>query len=170
MNYTQTFQLLPDGSGSYFVFNDIFKLVYASWLGGYGRWMVGYIGVERLGDDFVFCKHYTDFLEEGRCSDDLTLHQGYERWFPYNSSSLASTFKVRFAHSFSGIRHWTTEFHQIIEIILFHYAACENISITYSQIRRLPNKNLNCVAEIQDAIRSCLSNPEGASLRLSLTR
>jgi hypothetical protein len=30
MNYTQTFQLLPDGSGSYFVFNDIFKLVYAT--------------------------------------------------------------------------------------------------------------------------------------------
>lgn len=28
MNYTQAFQLLPDGAGSYFVFNDIFKLVY----------------------------------------------------------------------------------------------------------------------------------------------
>ncbi|OJJ85679.1 nuclear transport factor 2 family protein [Aspergillus glaucus CBS 516.65] len=28
MNYTQTFQLQPDGSGSYFVFNDIFRLVY----------------------------------------------------------------------------------------------------------------------------------------------
>ncbi|KAL5357820.1 hypothetical protein BJX96DRAFT_145283 [Aspergillus floccosus] len=28
MNYTQTFQLLPDGQGSYFVFNDIFRLVY----------------------------------------------------------------------------------------------------------------------------------------------
>ncbi|KAE8328744.1 hypothetical protein BDV39DRAFT_61804 [Aspergillus sergii] len=28
MNYTQTFQLLPDGAGSYFVFNDIFRLVY----------------------------------------------------------------------------------------------------------------------------------------------
>ncbi|KAE8135712.1 hypothetical protein BDV38DRAFT_272553 [Aspergillus pseudotamarii] len=27
MNYTQTFQLLPD-SGSYFVFNDFFRLVY----------------------------------------------------------------------------------------------------------------------------------------------
>ncbi len=26
MNYTQTFQLLPDG-GSYFVFNDVFRLV-----------------------------------------------------------------------------------------------------------------------------------------------
>ncbi|KAL2868289.1 nuclear transport factor 2 family protein [Aspergillus lucknowensis] len=28
MNYTQTFQLLPDGAGSYFVFNDIFRLIY----------------------------------------------------------------------------------------------------------------------------------------------
>lgn len=28
MNYTQTFQLLPDGAGSYFVFNDVFRLVY----------------------------------------------------------------------------------------------------------------------------------------------
>ncbi|KAL8797944.1 MAG: hypothetical protein Q9182_007090 [Xanthomendoza sp. 2 TL-2023] len=28
MNYTQVFQLLPDGAGSYFVFNDIFKLIY----------------------------------------------------------------------------------------------------------------------------------------------
>ncbi|KAL8697031.1 MAG: hypothetical protein Q9201_007345 [Fulgogasparrea decipioides] len=28
MNYTQVFQLQPDGAGSYFVFNDIFKLIY----------------------------------------------------------------------------------------------------------------------------------------------
>ncbi|KAE8444221.1 Nuclear transport factor 2 [Mollisiaceae sp. DMI_Dod_QoI] len=28
MNYTQTFQLLPDGAGSFFIYNDIFKLVY----------------------------------------------------------------------------------------------------------------------------------------------
>ncbi|KAI6714606.1 nuclear transport factor 2 [Diplocarpon mali] len=28
MNYSQTFQLLPDGAGSYFIFNDIFKLVF----------------------------------------------------------------------------------------------------------------------------------------------
>jgi len=28
MNYSQTFQLLPDGTGSYFIFNDIFKLVF----------------------------------------------------------------------------------------------------------------------------------------------
>ncbi|KAK3167443.1 Nuclear transport factor 2 [Lepraria neglecta] len=28
MNYTQIFQLMPDGAGSYFVFNDIFKLIY----------------------------------------------------------------------------------------------------------------------------------------------
>ncbi|PSS14979.1 hypothetical protein M430DRAFT_142297 [Amorphotheca resinae ATCC 22711] len=28
MNYSQTFQLLPDGQGSYFIFNDIFKLVF----------------------------------------------------------------------------------------------------------------------------------------------
>ena len=27
-NYTQVFQLLPDGSGSYYVFNDVFRLVY----------------------------------------------------------------------------------------------------------------------------------------------
>ena len=27
MNYTQVFQLLPD-QGSYFVFNDVFKLIY----------------------------------------------------------------------------------------------------------------------------------------------
>lgn len=30
MNYTQTFQLQPDGAGSYFVFNDIFRLVYGA--------------------------------------------------------------------------------------------------------------------------------------------
>lgn len=29
MNYTQVFQLLPDGSGSYFVFNDAFRLIYS---------------------------------------------------------------------------------------------------------------------------------------------
>ncbi|KAE9377058.1 nuclear transport factor 2 [Stipitochalara longipes BDJ] len=28
MNYSQTFQLLPDGTGSYFIYNDIFKLVF----------------------------------------------------------------------------------------------------------------------------------------------
>ncbi|MCJ1480684.1 Nuclear transport factor 2 [Schaereria dolodes] len=28
MNYTQVFQLMPDGQGSYFVFNDVFKLIY----------------------------------------------------------------------------------------------------------------------------------------------
>ncbi|KAL8665079.1 MAG: hypothetical protein Q9202_002479 [Teloschistes flavicans] len=28
MNYTQVFQLQPDGQGSYFVFNDMFKLIY----------------------------------------------------------------------------------------------------------------------------------------------
>ncbi|KAL2888149.1 Nuclear transport factor 2 [Ceratocystis lukuohia] len=28
MNYSQTFQLMKDASGDYFVFNDIFKLVY----------------------------------------------------------------------------------------------------------------------------------------------
>jgi hypothetical protein len=28
MSYTQSFQLLPDGAGSYYVFNDIFRLVY----------------------------------------------------------------------------------------------------------------------------------------------
>ncbi|KAL8651440.1 MAG: hypothetical protein Q9226_004713, partial [Calogaya cf. arnoldii] len=30
MSYTQVFQLRPDGAGSYFVFNDIFKLIYAT--------------------------------------------------------------------------------------------------------------------------------------------
>ncbi|EEP82528.1 nuclear transport factor 2 [Uncinocarpus reesii 1704] len=30
MSYSQTFQLLPDGAGSYFVFNDIFRLISAS--------------------------------------------------------------------------------------------------------------------------------------------
>ncbi|KAI9874410.1 MAG: Nuclear transport factor 2, partial [Pleopsidium flavum] len=29
MNYTQVFQLIPDGAGSYFVFNDVFRLIYA---------------------------------------------------------------------------------------------------------------------------------------------
>jgi hypothetical protein len=29
MSYTQSFQLSRDASGQYFVFNDIFKLVYA---------------------------------------------------------------------------------------------------------------------------------------------
>lgn len=29
MNYTQTFQLLPEG-GSYYVFNDIFRLIYSA--------------------------------------------------------------------------------------------------------------------------------------------
>jgi hypothetical protein len=28
MSYTQVFQLKPDGAGSYYVFNDIFRLVY----------------------------------------------------------------------------------------------------------------------------------------------
>jgi hypothetical protein len=28
MNYSQAFQLLPDGQGSYYIFNDIFKLVF----------------------------------------------------------------------------------------------------------------------------------------------
>ena len=28
MNYTQAFQLLPDGAGSYFIFNDVFRLIY----------------------------------------------------------------------------------------------------------------------------------------------
>jgi hypothetical protein len=28
MSYMQTFQLLPNDQGSYFVFNDIFRLVY----------------------------------------------------------------------------------------------------------------------------------------------
>ncbi|KAE8382532.1 hypothetical protein BDV26DRAFT_288336 [Aspergillus bertholletiae] len=28
MNYTQIFQILPDGAGSYYVFNDVFRLVY----------------------------------------------------------------------------------------------------------------------------------------------
>ncbi|EME77444.1 uncharacterized protein MYCFIDRAFT_89255 [Pseudocercospora fijiensis CIRAD86] len=28
MSYVQTFQLLPNGSGSYFIFNDVFRLVY----------------------------------------------------------------------------------------------------------------------------------------------
>jgi hypothetical protein len=28
MNYTQTFQLARDPNGQYFVFNDLFKLVY----------------------------------------------------------------------------------------------------------------------------------------------
>jgi hypothetical protein len=28
MKYTQCFQLLPDGQGSYYVFNDVFRLVY----------------------------------------------------------------------------------------------------------------------------------------------
>jgi len=30
MSYTQAFQLLPDGAGSYFVFNDVFRLVYGA--------------------------------------------------------------------------------------------------------------------------------------------
>lgn len=30
MNYTQTFQLLPDNGGSYFVFNDVFRLIYSN--------------------------------------------------------------------------------------------------------------------------------------------
>ncbi|OKL63419.1 Nuclear transport factor 2 [Talaromyces atroroseus] len=28
MSYTQAFQLLPDGQGSYFVYNDVFRLIY----------------------------------------------------------------------------------------------------------------------------------------------
>lgn len=30
MHYTQAFQLLPDGQGSYFILNDVFRLVYAA--------------------------------------------------------------------------------------------------------------------------------------------
>ncbi|KAJ5167896.1 uncharacterized protein N7482_003490 [Penicillium canariense] len=29
MNYTQLFKLQPDGAGSYFVLNDVFRLIYA---------------------------------------------------------------------------------------------------------------------------------------------
>ena len=29
MNYTQCFQLLPNGAGGYYVFNDVFRLVYS---------------------------------------------------------------------------------------------------------------------------------------------
>lgn len=29
MNYSQVFQLIPDGSGSYYVFNDVFRLIYS---------------------------------------------------------------------------------------------------------------------------------------------
>lgn len=28
MNYTQAFQLIKDGAGNYFVYNDVFRLVY----------------------------------------------------------------------------------------------------------------------------------------------
>lgn len=28
MSYVQTFQLLPNGAGSYYIFNDVFRLVY----------------------------------------------------------------------------------------------------------------------------------------------
>ncbi|KAL9100154.1 MAG: hypothetical protein Q9163_004439 [Psora crenata] len=28
LNYSQVFQLMPDGAGSYFVFNDVFRLIY----------------------------------------------------------------------------------------------------------------------------------------------
>jgi hypothetical protein len=28
MNYSQAFQLMPDGAGSFFIYNDIFKLVF----------------------------------------------------------------------------------------------------------------------------------------------
>ncbi|KAL4780228.1 nuclear transport factor 2 [Aspergillus varians] len=30
MNYTQAFHLQPDGAGSYFVFNDVFRLIYSA--------------------------------------------------------------------------------------------------------------------------------------------
>jgi hypothetical protein len=30
MSYVQTFQLKPNGQGSYYVFNDVFRLVYPS--------------------------------------------------------------------------------------------------------------------------------------------
>ncbi len=30
MSFAQSFQLLPDGQGSYYVFNDVFKLVYGA--------------------------------------------------------------------------------------------------------------------------------------------
>jgi len=30
MSYTQAFQLLPDGAGSYYVFNDVFRLIYSA--------------------------------------------------------------------------------------------------------------------------------------------
>jgi hypothetical protein len=29
MNYAQTFKLQPDGAGSYFVLNDVFRLIYS---------------------------------------------------------------------------------------------------------------------------------------------
>jgi hypothetical protein len=30
MSYTQLFKLQPDGAGSYFVLNDVFRLIYAA--------------------------------------------------------------------------------------------------------------------------------------------
>jgi hypothetical protein len=30
MNYTQLFTLHPDGAGSFFVLNDVFRLIYAA--------------------------------------------------------------------------------------------------------------------------------------------
>ena len=30
MNYTQCFSLQPDNAGSYFVLNDVFRLIYAA--------------------------------------------------------------------------------------------------------------------------------------------
>ncbi|KAF2429196.1 putative nuclear transport factor NTF-2 [Tothia fuscella] len=30
MSYTQVFQLNPDGAGSYYIFNDIFKIIYSA--------------------------------------------------------------------------------------------------------------------------------------------
>lgn len=68
MNYSQTFQLMPDGSGSYFIYNDVFKLVFG-WVAFVIS--VGYIGV--VGISFVFSGILSAFFrEERRYGDDIT--------------------------------------------------------------------------------------------------
>ena len=93
MNYSQTFQLMPDGSGSYFIYNDVFK-----WVFGWVAFVisVGYIGV--VGISFVFSGILSAFFLE-RKDDMATILQDSQsmmmdfRGFPFPGPTYESVFQ-----------------------------------------------------------------------------
>jgi len=82
MNYSQTFQLLPDGAGSYYIFNDIFKLVFGWSLDLLER-CVGYISFEDWVGDFCFLSGIIPTSREKKMKQPLRWFSiaSNERWF-----------------------------------------------------------------------------------------